>query len=405
MSGALLSLLLLGELGARLSLFLKAARVLRQASDSFRVFTDSLYAYDEEFGYRYIPGKESTVFGIAGDQVRFQWRSAINEDGNVGEKTPLWNGSRLKILVGGDSCTANPVSPDGPIAWTDSFPALLEGRIHKKVGLRNYGRDGYGLLMMVHLAVQMAKRTKPDMILIAFIEDDLTRARFWRTTVATPGAPRVLTMISPQKEPVPGSACDTVFVDERAARLAEAGPASRKMIIAELRARLLEIGGSHLKSYFLSCTESFLLDLVRSSAFRGISWRGRTPRVPADIYERDPLFQRDLGELKKLAVPVLFYCLPTYGQLEAGLPCFNQELAAPFLRELGRFGFQVSPIPWPRKEDIPRFPGLFLLPNDGRSAPGAAALLYDNHPSKRGAVFLSEFLAQAVASAIRRRAR
>ena len=81
------------------------------------------------------------------------------------------------------------------------------------MGVINFGRDSYGMLQMFHLANAMTKEFKPDLIIIAFITNDLTRARFWRTVNYIKGEKRLLTTTQPICKAALRNSIDTTMND------------------------------------------------------------------------------------------------------------------------------------------------------------------------------------------------
>src|SRR4029077_6006550 len=77
----------------------------------------------------------------------------------------------------------------------------------------NFGRDGYGILQMFDLAADKIAEYKPDVVIFAFITDDLTRDRFWRTVGVFDGERRVLTTIDPRPNPELALATDTQLIN------------------------------------------------------------------------------------------------------------------------------------------------------------------------------------------------
>ena len=77
------------------------------------------------------------------------------------------------VLVTGDSYAYSDEVKDN-----ETWPAYLEDMIHRRVD--NGGVPGYGLDETVLRTEQLAKKLKPDLIVLAFIADDLQRAEMRR---------------------------------------------------------------------------------------------------------------------------------------------------------------------------------------------------------------------------------
>jgi hypothetical protein len=77
------------------------------------------------------------------------------------------------VLVSGDSYAYSDEVKDN-----ETWAAYLQGMIHRRVG--NGGVPGYGLDQSVERTELLAKKLKPDLIILAFIADDLQRAEMRR---------------------------------------------------------------------------------------------------------------------------------------------------------------------------------------------------------------------------------
>ena len=77
------------------------------------------------------------------------------------------------ILVTGDSYAYSDEVKDN-----ETWPAYLQGMIHRRIV--NGGVPGYGLDQSVLRTEQLAKQLKPELIVLAFIADDLQRAEMRR---------------------------------------------------------------------------------------------------------------------------------------------------------------------------------------------------------------------------------
>jgi hypothetical protein len=182
----------------------------------FLYFQDSPYRYSAEFGYEYVPG----VFNggdIADGTVKVCYDPlwVINVWGNSGRTKGSYDDAALKVLVFGDSFTSQ--CNDG-MTWPDFLQDLLEVQLGRSVHVVNFGRDGYGVLQMFDLAAAKVPEWKPDLAVIAFITDDLHRARFWRLKIVRNGRERLIPALSPDPNPAWNTATDLYVMNSKASR-------------------------------------------------------------------------------------------------------------------------------------------------------------------------------------------
>src|SRR5262249_32769219 len=137
----------------------------------------------------------------------------INDLGNTGRIKGAYADAALRILVFGDSWTGQ---PDERLTWPDALQDILERQLGHAVHVVNFGRDGYSLLQMFDLAAVKADHWKPDLAVIAFITDDLRRARFWRTKTIIEGRERIMSTVTPSPHPDEHAASDLYFMHSQA---------------------------------------------------------------------------------------------------------------------------------------------------------------------------------------------
>ena len=176
----------------------------RGLQNLFGVYDKSLWEFDQRFGYVYPPGRTVHLTVLNGGKVvSCRQLPPINAEGNVGDIKGDYASADLKVAVFGDSFTA---TQDNGVTWPNILQDRLTERLHRKVNVVNFGRDGYSLLQMFDLAAAKVPEWKPDLVMIAFVTDDLDRARFWRTAIEADGEERVLTTIDPTPHPAPDRA-------------------------------------------------------------------------------------------------------------------------------------------------------------------------------------------------------
>lgn len=144
---------------------------------TYFIANQHFHRYHQQFGYTYVPAAKGVVARVMFGKVGNCRSAEINDNGNIGLEQGSWDKNHYKILIFGDSMTANP--PDS-MTWTDYLADYLESKGKKKIAIKNFARDGYGILQMFDLARVKLAEYKPDLVIFAFITDDLIRARSWR---------------------------------------------------------------------------------------------------------------------------------------------------------------------------------------------------------------------------------
>ena len=391
---------LLAEAGYRLYLYLtEPHRFLpllgQEAPLKFLYFQDSPYRYSAEFGYEYVPG----VFyegAIADGTVKACADSlwVINAWGNSGRIKGAYDDAARKVLVFGDSFTSQ--SNDG-MTWPDFLQDLLEMQLGRSVHVVNFGRDGYGVLQMFDLAAAKVPEWKPDLAVIAFITDDLHRARFWRMKTVRNGQERLITALSPDPNPAWNTASDLYVINSKASRewcqQVLVSQTKGDPIVRELEAVALEARQrSTLRAHPLSLSQSFVLNLL---LHRQPFYRTMTAVRPSQIphhtlqdFAEDLRMVANVQALKATGIPYVLVHLAVYPELREGqeylrIVDLEQDLA--LVDSLRRLTGQpiygtLAHAKWPLTD-------LESLLIDFR---------VNHHPSRRGAQFYAEVVAEVL---------
>src|SRR2546423_1030336 len=107
------------ESGYRLYLFLKHRDYFRTTEideAGFSVWSTSVWQYDPDYGYGYVPSLKVDVTHLGGGLVTNCTEMALaNEQGNFGPPVPDFDEAEIRIVIFGDSFTGASVT--GP-AWT-----------------------------------------------------------------------------------------------------------------------------------------------------------------------------------------------------------------------------------------------------------------------------------------------
>jgi len=359
---------------------------------SFAVYNISHWEFDKDFGYIYPPGRTIDQVNIADGRVVSCDRIAvINKFGNIGPIAGIWAVAQLKIAVFGDSWTA--FHHNGK-TWPHFLQEILEKRLGKSVAVTNFGRDGYGVLQMFDLAAAKIPEWKPDIAVFAFITDDLTRARSWRTVIGEGDNQRVLTTIDPVKAPREDRATDTYLLMASATyawcmkmvTTKEPDDVLRRLL--DKRRRLLLRPSRHLSvASVWDFNHSMVLDqLLRESPFWTINRRavGANPRIDIQQYSDDPGFLKNLAKIKESGTDWMLFHLAISLEIKANREYLLKRQGAALLESLE----QVTGKKVLRTTDYVKLP--IEQPERMKAAPD------NEHPSLWGMRLYAEAIAEAL---------
>ena len=316
----------LSEAGFRSFLYVKYPGMFRRSppDQRFAAYDVSHWEFDERFGYVYPPGRVIHQTNVQDGRVTSCQRlDVINKYGNIGPVVGDYHQAKVKVLVFGDSWSA--FHHDGR-TWPAFLQDILEARLNRKVHVVNFGRDGYGILQMFDLAVAKIDEWKPDLVVFAFISDDLTRARFWRTVVGAGDEVRVLTTLEPVRNPAARASADTFLLMPSAtyewckhAAATRSTDAVLERLIRKHRALLEHNNPAGAGTAdVLNLSHSLLYNrLVRGDAFAFRLNPAINPRVPYRSYADDPGFLRSLERIKAAGVPWTLFHLAYYPEIKA----------------------------------------------------------------------------------------
>lgn len=284
----------------------------------------SHWEFDEQFGYVYPPGRIIDQLGVVDGRIHVCERfSVINEFGNIGPIAGDWSTAALRIAVFGDSFSA--IQEKG-LTWPNFFQKTLAERLKRPVAVMNFGRDGYGMLQMFDLAAAKVAEWKPDIVIVAFITDDLTRARFWRTVVGEGDSQRVLTTIDPVPNPREDRSVDTYLLMASANYewcKTMAGTGRVDAILSRLieKRRLLQQKARGSVPSAWDLRRSYLFDrLWHPNRFWQVGTQLRpsgNPRHAYSSYAEDARFKENLSQLRALGSRLVLYHLAFYPEIRA----------------------------------------------------------------------------------------
>lgn len=368
----------------------KLVEKTQATEQEFTLYDKSPWEFDEKFGYIYPPTRViggSTIFkGIPGGCHTLK----INAYGNIGRIKGDYALASLKVLVFGDSFGA--ISWGG-MTWPDYLQDRLEERLGRPVHVVNFSRDGYGILQMFDLANAKVPMWHPDVVVFAFITDDLARARFWRTVVDIDGMTRVLTTIKPTPRPELSESSDT-FVLYPPATLewckAIEGTGQRDHVVEGVEKVYQRIKKDRSRRF-----DPYAMD--RSYIFKRIYYGDPlsstvnqvNPRHGLQDFVEDERFTAALATLATQPAPYFLIHLPFKPEYVANRYLLNDQEAR-LLNSLGR---------------ATGHPALSLLDPGGSSVANPGRLHNgetDMHPSPEGQKFYAEQVAELLFRKLKR---
>lgn len=365
-------------------------------SDKFSLSNDSPWKFNERYGYEYVPGT-IVEWTVGNDRIKSCGQGMkINEIGNPGDGTGSYADAELKILVFGDSWMAA-TKPRNGFFYTVPYMLQqhLERQLRKKVRVMNFGRDGYGILQMFDLAADKIAEYKPDVVIFAFITDDLTRDRFWRTVGVFDGERRVLTTIDARPNPDLALAVDTQLIDAEASAdacgKALNDPAfrahlERKFIKQYKRAKLR---GEIFRPSILT-TSSYLYSRLRYGDPFFLHYQQKRPSVnprhQLHDFMDDPRFAENITKINAMEVPYLVIHLAIYNEIRDnqeyifGQPAQQSDLLASLAKATRRTIH-------PTLGSVPLPAGDLSIINSSQD---------DYHPSLRGMEFYADLMVRTL---------
>jgi GDSL-like lipase/acylhydrolase family protein len=366
----------------------KESQVMEDAPN-YSAVDNVLTEFNLEFGYSYVANKSNNRVLVQNGYPVMCTQATINELGNTNRIKGNYEDATVKILVFGDSFTAN--TDLNGITWPDLLQDELEAKLHQDVNVINFGRGAYGILQMFDLARTKIEELKPDFAIFAFITDDSVRARFWRKVNFVNGEKRDLVMAEPSEEADLKKSVDATLVNSMITRewcehmlvAPHKDDALLKALNEEFIQRKRE---DEYPVEFNSLSTSFLFNrIVHNDPFRGFMKPALIPRLSENSYAADSRFIEDINHINQSNIPYYIIHLPTYEELKAGeydLDEQEQSLFESFQEVTGKqtinFFEYDSSHDSNNPEDLEK---LFLSP-------------YDRHPSLQGIRFYAEVVSE-----------
>ena len=341
---------------------------------------DSIYEYHREFGYAHIPGKRIVEVKVE-KGYPVLWNERYTDDSGNMTRVKGDDGARkCRLLVLGDSYTA--YQRDGS-TWPDLLQEKLDARFPGKFGVVNCGRNMYGILQMFDLAAVKVKELQPDLVVVAFITDDLRRYRFWMTADSIQGEKRVIKKLTPRETAGTDPGMDSFLVHPSITKpWCESMMKSRRADDPILKGmndqyRRIMMEGRYRDVFFTGSASLVFNRIIYGDAFHGLFRHLREPALEARAYRGDSRFREQIAYLNASQVPYQLVHLPTYRDLREGkyvLDNLEKEILQ-YLRELtGRKIINLLEYTVDPGEQMER---LYMLPHDG-------------HPSRQGLEFFAD---------------
>lgn len=292
-------------------------------------YRSPIYEYSEEFGYSYRPNTsmDLRVLDRQGCLVGFA-SIPINERGNFGRIKGVYEKADLKILLFGDSFSTWPPWPEimKGVNMEDgktNFPDFLQDEIGKLTGkdvhIVNFARDGYGILQMFDLAKAEVPKWKPDIVIFAFLVDDLNRGRSWRTVNEIDSKMRVLTTNEPNDRPLLSNAAEVCLIEPSATdQWCRKKPSSSRQndeLIRNLEARYESYRPPAVDIFTFK--NSFLFDrIVYGDAFHKIFLSRLLMPHRYHDFNQDARMKQDIESLKNEPCRIVLLCIPNTGEIK-----------------------------------------------------------------------------------------
>lgn len=365
----------------------KEADIAENALD-YSAVDDILTEFNFEFGFSYLANKSNNGVLVRNGYPVMCTQATTNELGNTNRVKGNYEDATVKILVFGDSFTAN-TNLNG-ITWPDLLQDELEAKLNQDVNVVNFGRGAYGVMQMFDLARAKIDEMKPDLVIFAFITSDLVRARFWRTVNFINGEKRDFVMTEPSVEADLRRSIDSTIVNSKITR-----KWCEDMLIAldkndpllkALNEKFIQRKREHYDPVeFNSLSTSFIFNRIAyNDPFRGFI-PSLIPRFYESSYAADSRFIENVNHINQSNIPYYIIHLPTYEDIKAReyqLDEQEQSLFESFQELTGKqiINF-IEYAPDNDFNNLQDIEELFMSP-------------YDRHPSLQGIRFYAEVVSE-----------
>ncbi len=282
--------------------------------------------YDEKYGEQPKPNNACWMTVVAGGHaVTCVKIFESNADGLDGKTTIAeYKKATNKIMVFGDSFSH---WDWGGNTWPDLLQQNLNATRSKTTAVLNYARGAYGVLQMLDLAADKINELHPDLVVIAVIGDDFSRARWWGSEVQKDGITRW--MISTNKNEfldlkhssdfalIVPAATEEWGMKVRANAVKPGDPVLNQANLQYARLKK-ENDSVHKQVPLFSWGHSFLYAKIRTGDPFGNrhSWAG-LPRTNITDFSTDQKAQDDVKKICASGVPVMLVYLPEMSEFKS----------------------------------------------------------------------------------------
>lgn len=362
--------LVLAELAYRAKLYFQIGHVPLGVSATYHAWNRATTRFDQQAGFTHAP--DQTVVGVRVTEGRavLKLERSTNENGNVGPTEVGHASAMRKVLVVGDSFSA---SQRRGATWPGLLQKKMSQRLEQKIAVWNYSRSGHGLLQMFDVAARRATELQPDLVVVAFIADDLNRSRFWQETRQVAGESRLVTSLKPGgPEWVALGEMFEPRIDEEWCQRVVGEGAADDPLLRELNDRFQQRKQDNPSRIdYAALTTSFLYNRLfyGDPFFHDVAQAG-TPRFSWQDFRQDVAMERAIEKLKSLPLKVVLVQLPQFMDLEAAAYQMTGQQRALRSSLEAMIGLSVQNLI--QRGSLPGRPrSLFLLP-------------HDHHPSWQG---------------------
>lgn len=361
---------------------------IRDEALNYSAVDDVLTEFNLEFGYSYVANKSNNKVLVHKGYPVMCTHATINELGNTNRIKGNYEDADVKILVFGDSFTAN--TDLNGITWPDLLQDELEATLNQDVHVINFGRGAYGILQMFDLARTKIEELEPDIVIFAFITSDLVRDRFWRNVNFINGEKRDFVMTEPSEEVDLKTSIDATLVNSKITpewcEQMLAAPHKDDPLLKALNEEFIQRKREHYDPVeFNSLTTSFIYNrIVYNDPFHGFL-PSLIPRFAENNYATDSRFVENVNYLNQSNIPYYIIHLPTYADLKAEKYELGEQENSLYASLQDITGSQIinfiEYIPGRASNDLEDLETLFISP-------------YDRHPSLQGIRFFAEVVVE-----------
>lgn len=343
--------------------------------------------FDRQYGYTYAPNERVVKVKIREGYPVLCHPFRINAYGNTNHIKGKYDTAELKLLAFGDSFTAN-IHHDG-FTWPTVLQEVLEAKLATSVHVRNFGRDSYGVLQMFDLAAGMVHAYQPDLVILAFITNDLHRDRFWRVQKIIEGQTHDFVTAKPTQQLAPSSSVEAMLIHPAISQSwcesLLATPQPDDLLLLELNRTFWQRKVEHDQKVDVdTLAHSFLFHrIVHRDPLFGVKRLSGIPRTALRDFSSDARMMENIETLNRTNIPYVLIHLPRFRELEAGRYLLNAQQRALRSSLEAATGKEIISVLKDVADATEDRAALFLLPHDA-------------HPSLAGILQYAEAISKAL---------